>query len=163
MLSPCQFRVLVPTAVVCVAGAITPSALAQWVATPLHPSDAWGSTAFGVSGSLQVGEINLSGAEQAALWDSDAESWINLSPPGASKSFLRGGHEGVQVGQVVIGGLRKAGKWAGSSASWVDLHPASATRSIAYDASATQQAGAARFNQGLDEACLWTGDRKSVV
>jgi len=100
----------------------------------LHPLGAANSGANEIYGDQQIGWVQLvqGGPSYPALWTNTAESWVDLSPPGATYSGLVAVHQGRQVGVYSLdNGQRRAAIWAGSADSFVDLHPDGALSSEA--------------------------------
>jgi hypothetical protein len=98
------------------------------------------------------------------LWTGTAESWVDLSPAGATDSFANAVFDGRQVGFAIVGGNWRAGIWSGTAESWVDLSafvPGSFgntnARSIWSDEQFVYVAGYG-FNNATqrEEALLWT-------
>ncbi len=83
----------------------------------LHPPSYTDSIAYATDGVQQVGRASRPGAQHAALWTGNGESFVNLNPSGATHSTAHGVYQGIQVGQV--GGY--AGFWQGTAASWQAL------------------------------------------
>jgi hypothetical protein len=130
----------------------------------LHPAASmYSSEAFGISGSQQVGAVELEslGALEwnASLWSGTAASWVNLHPASATYSFAYGVSGGQQVGEV--DGL--ASLWTGTAASWVNLHPAGFERSVANATDGIFQVGYAVTALGRSHASLWNGTAASWV
>jgi hypothetical protein len=156
-------------AVVATLGLITHAhAQSTWAVTTLHPSGpATRSTAEGAGGQ-QAGYINLGvSVTNAAMWSGTTDSFVNLHPPGATRSLARGGGDGQQVGRASFASLEvptRAMLWSGSASSVVDLHPAGFALSEANDAAGGQQVGIIQFSAAfVTSAVLWNGTAESLV
>ncbi len=138
--------------------------VAQWTVTNLHPVGATESRAHGVSGTQQVGRAWLHGANRASLWKGDAETWVDLSPPGSVRSECWDVDRGRQVGSAsYTSGQPHAALWLSTPGSYVDLHPANSTLSVAYGVDGETQAGSAGpVGIGL-HAVTWKGTPESIV
>jgi hypothetical protein len=124
--------------------------------TPLEPA---GATAWTTDAGQHGGWVHVGNIAHASLWA--GAGWIDLHPPGASESQVRGISGGQQVGFILSGSFR-ASLWMGSAASWVDLRPVGAGDSFAYGVAEGQQVGMALI-AGADHASLWTGTAASWV
>jgi hypothetical protein len=116
-------------------------------ATLLNPPGL-GSEGRGISGSYQVGSgggQSTGGSTHALLWNSTAESVVDLNPPDFTVSYALGVSGNSQVGF----GTRLAGYhallWHGSAESFVDLDPGTFNGgTYAVGASDTTQVGYGR-------------------
>ena len=61
------------------------------------------SVANDVDGGIQVGEAGIGSGTHAALWTGTAASFVDMNPPGAGGSRLRGVDGGFQVGEAFVG------------------------------------------------------------
>jgi hypothetical protein len=120
----------------------------QGNAAPLALSDpgdaAASSAAYAVCGSTQGGSSGHM-APHASLWRGTAESFINLHPPGADTSCVRGVDDDQQVGEFEpstdTGAAKHAALWQGSADSFVDLTPAGVATAVATCCGGGLQAG----------------------
>ena len=75
----------------------------------LSPAGSYGSSAYSISGSWQVGSFNVSptGAtiNHAALWSGTAASVVDLNPSWAVSSIAQGVSSSQQVGLALLAGL----------------------------------------------------------
>jgi hypothetical protein len=142
------------------AAALWNSTSSSWLS--LHPSDAEGSTAYGLDGPRQIGTANF-GTDHAGFWNGSAASWSDIHPSAAISSRAYAGSNGYQAGYAEIApNQQHASLWHGDSGSWVDLHPAAASISYANDIDNGQQAGLAYFG-GVSHAGIWSGTASSFV
>lgn len=127
-----------------------------------YPND---SATLGIGDGQQVGWVAAGGRQQAAMWTSSADSWINLHPIsvlGISMSEARDASAGRQVGWIRVGDVSHASLWAGSAASWVDLHPNFATSSVANAIEGSVQVGFVTIDN-VPMACEWNDSASSCV
>jgi hypothetical protein len=131
------------------------SALAQ---VDLNPDFATSSFAYGISGTQQVGKIELfdDGGIRAGLWTGTAASWVDL---GSGEAYATSGTQQVGFANFVSGS--HAALWSGTAASVVDLNPAGAASSIAYGISGTWQVGVAYIGSAPGTAGIWRGTAAS--
>ncbi|MCC6678115.1 MAG: PEP-CTERM sorting domain-containing protein [Phycisphaerales bacterium] len=163
-------------AALCVLGFSSPTVLAQWTVTNLHPPGDWsGSLASGTSASRTVGSVEPGGGvigkvpRYASLWGGTAESWVNLHPDDEfwthSDALGISGHQ--QVGHVIhvnIAGppvsYQRACHWSGTAASLVFLAD---SPSSALATSGTNQVGWVFVGGPGVRASLWSGTSGSRV
>ncbi len=144
-------------------------------ATLLHPADYIDSFAQGVSGGSQVGYGRGPGAghgidSHALLWNSAADSKIDLHPAGFNRSVANGVSSAYQVGWAGGGPVPNGGVhahlWNGTATSAADLHPLGFDHSYAEDVSEGTQVGWG-IPIGADihsnHALLWSGTAASAV
>jgi len=124
------------------------------------------STAIGVGGGQQVGQIastGIPGIGHAALWSGTAESEVDLNPADAINSIALATNGKIQVGQAVGGPPaieQHARLWKGTADSAVDLHdflPDGFTESAAYsiDAAGNIYGLASNDSDGTIHAIEW--------
>ena len=135
----------------------------------LTPAGSYGSSAYSISGSWQVGSFNVSptglAINHAALWSGTAASVVDLHPSWAVSSIAQGVSSSQQVGLAYVQSDRlraRATLWSGTAASVVDLNPAGSVDSIAYATDGSHQVGFADI-AGRDRAGLWSGTPESFV
>jgi len=135
----------------------------------LSPAGSYGSSAYSISGSWQVGSFNVSptglAINHAALWSGTAASVVDLHPSWAVSSIAQGVSSSQQVGLAYVQSDRlraRATLWSGTAASVVDLNPAGSVDSIAYATDGSHQVGFADI-AGRDRAGLWSGTPESFV
>ncbi len=149
--------------------AAAPPAFAQyqWTAIPLQPDGATGSSANAAWGDIQGGTITDSlNLGHAALWQGQAEPWIDLTPAWARGSFLNGMDGDSQAGQILFSRqIYHAALWRGSAESVVDLHPSDLFSGSTVNAvRGDMQVGTLRnFQTGDNHAGLWYGTAESFV
>jgi hypothetical protein len=136
----------------------------------LHPSGFTNSSAYGISGSQQVGSGfgSATGFElHALLWSGTASSAVDLNPSGFTNSAAYGISGSQQVGNGVPagGGIAHALLWSGTASSAVDLNPSGFDVSLGYGTSGSQQVGygAGPATGDAFHALLWSGTASSVV
>lgn len=83
---------------------------------------------------------------------------VDLMPPGAEYSEVRGIWGQHQVGYASFDATNRAVLWSGTADSWVDLHPSGGGSSVGYAIAADQQAGSVRGH-----AAIWSGSPSSWV
>jgi hypothetical protein len=162
---PLQFQVTTP------AGTSSPATVTLVYTSTTTIAPPTGSTfAGGWAGNAtqQVGSAGIGGTYHASLWTGTADSWVDLSPAGATLSYATGAAGGQQVGyaQMGIGGPIHGGLWTGTAASWVDLTPAGSPSTLVTGVSAGQQVGYVEIvgaNGSPTHAYMWTGTAASGV
>ena len=114
-------------------------------APPGYPPDVQTSTACGAGDGQQVGVVSwkkkpLAAPDmRAALWTGSAESFVDLTPPGAKHAQAQACAHGLQVGWLsrkADSSMSRAVLWRGSARDRVDLHaaiPEPWNRSVAVD------------------------------
>lgn len=128
----------------------------------LQPSWAFGSIAYAISGSQQVGSVvPVGGYPQAMLWSGSAESSILLHPSDWESSHGTSTDGMFQGGYTNGNGVNHAAMWAGSAASHWDLHPSGADSSRILGMAPGEQVGV--VNDVQDHAALWRGTAASFV
>ncbi|MBX3373980.1 MAG: hypothetical protein KF817_09095 [Phycisphaeraceae bacterium] len=139
---------------------LRPSLEAFWQV--LHPpSGAASSGATALDAGRQYGWIHTpypGPVPHAAMWSGSAASFVDLHPPGMSRSAIAGGGDGQQVGTAHAGDAGHAGLWSDSAASFTDLNPVGATSSQASDCAGGLQVGSA-----FGHAALWRGSAESYI
>jgi hypothetical protein len=143
-------------------------AQSTWTVTTLHPSGPATRSTLESAGGQQGGYINLGVlVTNAAVWSGTPSSFVNLHPPGSTRSVVWGSGDGQQVGQASFTNLTvpaRAMLWTGSASSAVDLHPPGWAISEARDAASGQQVGFATFSAAFfATAILWRGTAESFV
>lgn len=121
----------------------------------LHPAGASNSGASALDGNNQYGWIHTpfpGPVQHAAMWSGGAATFVDLQPPGVSRSSISGAGDGQQVGIAYFGNSAHAGLWSDSIASYVDLNPAGASGS-----SATDCAGGLQVGSAFNHAAIWSG------
>lgn len=141
-------------------GVFHPFAAAQWQVTVLAPSSSTFSEVLGGYGGQQVGYIwfDPETVPLASLWNGTAESWVDLTPPNATRSWASAASAGQQVGYAIFDGILQAGTWSGTAASWTNFHPAGAGESYIINTDGASQVGAVD-----NHATLWNGSPGSPV
>jgi hypothetical protein len=143
-------------------------ASAEWTLTPLNPSGALASQAFGADGGQQVGDIDFDNSTlHASIWSATGSNWVDLTPPTiTTQSYVRAAAGGHQAGFFVARSHVEACMWSGTAASFVILHPQNVLESRALAIGDGQQVGYVRIgpiaNQTL-HASLWNGTSESWV
>lgn len=139
-------------------------AVADWTATPVHPTAGFHSSLVAISGNLQAGFILATpGLSRAGLWNGTGESFTSLHPMGADESYLRGASATKQFGYIRQGSDYRGGMWSGTAASWVNLHPTGARASYVLDADGAKQVGYVTNVSFQDRAGIWSGTAESFV
>jgi uncharacterized protein (TIGR03382 family) len=105
----------------------------------------------------------VGGVRRASLWSGTADSWVDLSPVGATDSTVIAASGGQQAGVARIGDAFHASLWSGTVASWVDLSPAGSLDSVVNATSGGQQVGYAQIGDRVARASLWSGTAASWV
>lgn len=91
----------------------------------MTPPTAWGSGISAIDGGDEFGWVHLGyGVVHAAKWHGSNTAFVDLHPPGASRSYVYASSQGQQVGTVYYGSTAVAGMWAGGVASFMPLQPA---------------------------------------
>jgi hypothetical protein len=138
--------------------------------TLLNPPG-FGSEGRGISGPYQVGSGGgeaTGGSTHALLWNSTADSFVDLNPPDFTVSYALGVSGNSQVGF----GTRLAGHhallWHGSAESFVDLDPGTFNGgTYAVGASNSTQVGyglaIAPGQPTQSHALMWQGTAASVI
>jgi hypothetical protein len=97
-------------------------------ASGLTPAVAWGSSAVGVDGDHAFGSCNLGfGVVHAAGWELSTNDYVDMNPPGASRSSISGAGDGQQVGSATFGGVATPGMWSGTPDTFESLLPGGVT------------------------------------
>lgn len=127
---------------------------------------AW-SMATAIDGSEQVGHAYIGSGWKPMVWNADAGTEVNLTPPGASRAWVEDAVNGVQVGKAYIDlghGLTWEGAlWEGSVGSFQVMTPSSGTSGELFATTGTKHGGSARFGS-YPEAVLWnSNDRDDFV
>jgi hypothetical protein len=120
--------------------------------------------AYGVSAGQQVGSGTLSESTHALLWSGNAQSVVDLHPPGyfATMAADISGDQQVGTAMLSVNGPSRALLWSGSAESVVSLHPQGYTSSAANGVAAGQQVGSGTLSEST-HALLWSGSAQSVV
>jgi hypothetical protein len=143
------------------ATALPPAAL--YKATLLHPVGFTNSDISSISGAFQVGGAygpSTGNQYHAILWNSTAQSAIDLTPAGRSQAYASDIDGNTQVG----GADGHAGIWHGSAASFVDLHSIFYLYTGVNAVSGNTQVGTGgRFDTGNFHALLWHGTAASIT
>ncbi len=141
----------------------------------LNPSGFTESIASATNGVQQVGtgwrpEFGLtSGTSEnfhALLWNSAADSFVDLHPSGFARSYGFGIGGTQQVGYAELaGGADHAVLWSGSAAGSIDLNPGGFGDSCALATDGTRQVG---YGDGSvtgwsGHALLWSGSAANCV
>lgn len=136
------------------------SAHAQFTVVNLHHDGASATTAFGGSGSYQVGNSEVGATRIASIWSGSAASHLQLPSPGFNNSVAYGAWGDHQVGYIGNGStVYRAALWNGPANPVVDLHPGG-TYSTAFAVHGNQQVGAVTLGSS-DRASIWTGSAAS--
>lgn len=145
---------------VAICGLFSPFAIAQWQITVLAPNGSSFSEVLGGFDGQQVGYAwyDPETVPFASLWSGSSESWVNLSPANATRSWASANSAGQQVGYAVIDGVLHAGTWTGSAESWIDFHPPGSIESYIINTDGVHQVGAVDYH-----ATLWNGTPGSQV
>ncbi len=131
--------------------------------TILHPLAGY-THSFGndISGTWQVGDgygPATGGRLHAFLWNSTAESLVDLTPPGFTHAVAQAIDGNTQVGNTIGpagGDNNHATLSRGTATSYVDLHPAGYRWSTANGVRGNAQVGSAAPNDSFDShAMLW--------
>jgi len=132
----------------------------------LTPAGSYGSAAYDISGSWQVGSFNVAptgvAINHAALWSGTAASVVDLNPSWANSSIAQGVSETQQVGFATSGSDYRAVLWSGSAGSVVNLNPAGALHSLAFATDGSHQVGFAEIG-ARQRAILWSGTAVDFV
>ncbi|MDQ7013768.1 MAG: hypothetical protein Q9O74_07725 [Planctomycetota bacterium] len=128
----------------------------------LHPTEAgsqgW-SRAYATDGFWQGGTATLPGPgfHKATLWKGSATNYINMHPPGAKDSEIRGMAIGTQVGKMLVWetGDDHAVVWHDTAESWIDMHPSFHPGANSYMFATTGDIHVGRSN---GRAGIWFGD-----
>lgn len=127
----------------------------------LHPAGVSNSGAAALDAGRQYGWIHTpypGPVQHAAMWSGSATTFVDLHPPGTSRSAIAGAGGGQQVGTAHTGDIAHAGLWSDSVASFVDLNPDGASSSQASDCAGGLQVGSA-----FGHAALWRGSADSYL
>ena len=155
-----------------VASLAPPARAITYTATLLNPSPLVGSEGRGISAAIQVGYAGgdiTGGSTHAVLWNSTAESMVDLNPVGFTVSYALGASGESQVGYGTRGPQPyHALLWNGTAASFVDLDPGTFLGgTFALGASATTQVGygstGAAGTLPRARALLWHGTAASAI
>ena len=128
----------------------------------LHPAGVANSGLSGMDGNDQFGWIHTpypGPVQHAAKWSGSAASFVDMHPPGASRSSIGDAGDGQQVGAAEFGAWHAA-LWSGFPTTYVDLHPPGASSSDASGCKGGLQAGSAAIS-GPSHAGLWRGGADS--
>ncbi len=140
------------------------SSHAQWTVTNLHPSDSTGeSKALATSSGQHAGYVTIGGRGRAALWNGTANTWTDLTPPGAQSAYISASDNHQQVGYAYGGGnFGFAVLWNDTRDSWVGLGPFGSQGSYVHDVHSGIQVVEVRIG-GLSHAGMWTGSQSSWI
>jgi hypothetical protein len=123
------------------------------------------------NGTQPVG-VQFTGANRAGTWNGTADSWADLTPPGAVSSVAYAANGGQIVGSATIGSLVRGGYWTGGATSWVDLTLAGSVDTVVAgvyvnpidNLAQGQQVGYACIQPSENcHALIWRGTAGSVV
>jgi hypothetical protein len=133
----------------------------------LHPSGGLvASTAEATNGHQQVGYTYDFGNTRAAKWSGTPESYVDLTPPGATGASATAiASDGTVGGAASFGaGPGHAVIWTGGPANYEDLHPGGFTSSAILAMSDTDQVGDGTPNGTTRlHAVRWTGNGATAV
>lgn len=121
----------------------------------LHPAGTSNSGASALDGNNQYGWIHTpfpGPVQHAAMWSGSAATFVDLQPPGVSRSSISGAGDGQQVGVAYYGDSAHPGLWSDSVDSYVDLNPGGASGS-----SVNGCAGGLQVGGAFGHAAIWSG------
>ena len=128
----------------------------------LHPSGAFRSAVYDVSGGVQVGHAGDDQTFHAAMWNGAASSHVDLHPQGWTGSFANATDGVLQGGTVhMSASMPRAALWSGSAQSFVNLHPSGTHSSHIAEMAPGIQVGWVMSLQGQHEASTWNGTVES--
>jgi hypothetical protein len=87
----------------------------------LHPTGYSNSSSTAIDGEHQFGSANTpfpGPTTHAGMWTGTAASFVDLHPPGASRSWIGHAADGQQVGSAEIGGTLTSGTWDGAAGTF---------------------------------------------
>jgi hypothetical protein len=120
------------------------------------PTGATQSAFFGTWNSLAGGWAKFNGTNQAVVWNTGKDDYVNLNPAGAIDSAVLSMDESGQYGDATfVVDNPHAAKWNGTAASFVDLNPTGAIYSSIVATRNGYQSGFANFGQG-NRAIRWS-------
>ena len=133
-----------------------------WV--DLHIATARWTQAFATDGTRQGGwgQFPSFGYQlRALMWSGSAASVIDMHPPGAGESTIRGMASTAQVGWGIFNGQDRGLVWRGAPASCVDVHPPGAIYSHVLATNGEFHAGEVVYTVS-SRAGLWVADSGSA-
>lgn len=143
-----------------------------WQTTDIAPPGTFGSFIAGADSGQQVGRYNFPYNTQAGLWGGTSNSFVPLTPAGATTAEALETRHGLQVGSANFpGGFAHAVLWRGSAASALDLHsfsPAGFTTDVANDleidafGTVTVVGHGSNSITGRVEALEWRGNPRAL-
>lgn len=130
----------------------------------LHPSQVHSSNLAAVDGDAQFGSIitPFPFKTHAAMWHGSPETYVDMNPPTASRSWIEDAEDGQQVGFAEIGGVGHALLWQGDPGEYIDLLPIGALGAGAAACEGGLQVGSVSFADGTHPV-IWAGDAETFV
>jgi hypothetical protein len=151
-----------------------PSHAIQWSTSggsvDLNPAGYYGSVAYNVSGTNQVGGayVEQYSNAHATYWQGTAASAVDLNPAGFDYSNAYGVSDTQQVGFGFGASTNRATHallWSGTAASAIDLNPGGSFESTAYGVADGHQVGygGGDVTGNNPHALVWSGSAESYI
>ncbi len=134
------------------------------LSTDFHPSGVSSSFISYIDGDYQYGSVitNFPFTTHAAQWHGSKDSFVDLNPTGAYRSYLNDAADGQQVGAAEFNGQLYAGIWTGSADSFELFIPDNASASGLAACESGLQIGSFTVN-GIVHPAIWAGDPNQYV
>lgn len=132
--------------------------------TDYHPSTVSDSSITRIDGEYQYGSVttHFPFTKHAAQWHGSSDSFVDLNPAGAYRSFLNDAADGQQVGAAEFNGQLTTGIWTGSADSFQSFIPDNVSAAGLVACESGLQIGAFTAN-GFVHPAIWAGDPNQYV